>query len=340
MKKFIVLLVVCMFLFSSTFSTFAKEDNPGKNKGKSKTSYQLKEADDDGSKKSLKNLNKVAELKQLRTKDVKTYMERLRETKSERLEAAKKRSSELKEFASIAKKACRRKSDTTQCDEALGKINGHLMNIVDRLSEAFTNIKTKLEDADVEDKVDAVDKIEEYLEELELIKAELESAITSQEIKKIADQLRKKVMEYKKFLNGQNKKVYWGRIRGMLNKAENTKNKLKKLVGRLERTGVAVEKVERIETLLAEIDEKIEAVRLSVELEKKEGIKEALGELHEFLKTVVKQFGELGRFNMVREQLKIREREEIKNVEPQPIPEDEQEEDEDEEDDEEEEDDE
>ena len=299
LKKITTLFVLCIFFLSTLSVVYAeKQTDDGKRKDST-----IKNRDYKAVRAQKADVDSVVKKKMVGER-IKNFKE-FKKHRAKLLADAKERGKKLKDEAEKIKKHCTDEA-TADCKKALSKIREQLKKIVARITDAFTKITERIESSDLQNKDELLETLGEHLAELEILSEKITNAETRAELKEVKKELRELWKKHKTTIKRLKNKAYKGRVQGIINHAENVKNKLQKLAERLQSVDVAKDKVAKIEELLGQIDNKIVAIQTAVDLGEKDSVKKAIEELHTYLKRIVHHFNELGRMDDVKKELKIR----------------------------------
>ncbi len=290
MKKLFSILVLGLFLLSS-FSVAFAEEGRSKDDTKKRMDETVKERQEKIQDKALQRDIKLED-KQLKM----DKREEMRKTIKDRVDAAKLRKDGITDAAKILREQCKAK-DTTEgnCGEAFTKIKEHLTTVVDRMIEAFTALKQRMETSDTANKSPPLEKIDKALTELQALKTKIAEAKTRDELKAVMREVREKWVNFKQLLHEQQDDTYQHRARSLLEKATKVQDKLKQALERLKSSGTETERLAAIETALQAVDAQVLAVKQAISQNDKTLVKSSLQKLQDLLKEVAQQFFKAGK---------------------------------------------
>ncbi|GEM_PF-3406268 len=284
MKKTLGVFILCVFLLSSLSVVYAARDG-----SKTTDVARLQQREQ----KTVLKLEDSTEREQKRIE--------LREKMQKRVDAAKERKTAMEDAAKTLREQCRAKQTLEgNCGEAFTKIKEHLTKVVDRMIEAFTNLKTKLAAAsNADQQTEALTKIDTYLEKLKTAKADITAAKTRAELKKVMTDVRTLWVDYKQFLQKKSDELHFGRAKALLTKVERITTRLEQALAALKTADTANPKISAIETALAAVKAQVVVVRTKMAEQNKDALKDALNKLHDLLKAAVSSFKDAGKADTV-----------------------------------------
>src|SRR3989344_3024829 len=296
MKKIFGIFILCLFLLSSLSIAFAEESRGyGVRNTLEERQQSIQERQVQREAKLDERLTKIEEKRQ-----------ELRKKMQERLDAAKTRKDEIKDAADVLKIQCRLKCGadtkcitdqpmTGNCGEAFTKIKEHLTKTVDRMIEAFTALKSRLQSADTTIPSDQLQTIETALTTLQSLKDEITAAKTREDLKAVMTKVRETWVKYKQSFKERQIDAYKQRATSLLQKAERIQSVLKQALLRVKTNDADASQASAIEGAIQSIDTQITNVRQALNQGDKTVIKDSLQKLHDLLQNAIKQFKQAGK---------------------------------------------
>ncbi|HLC72306.1 MAG TPA: hypothetical protein VJH37_01870 [Candidatus Nanoarchaeia archaeon] len=286
MKQLLSIFLLSL-LFLSSFSVALAEENSsyGSRNRMEERQQQILEKQEQREAKLDERILKTEEKRQ-----------ELRQKMQERLDDAKTRKIAIDSNAQTLRERCRAQETMEgNCGEAFTKIKEHLTKTVDRMIEAFTALKSRLQSADTTIPSDQLQTIETALTTLQSLKDEITAAKTREDLKAVMTKVRETWVKYKQSFKERQIDAYKQRATSLLQKAERIQSVLKQALLRVKTNDADASQASAIEGAIQSIDTQITNVRQALNQGDKTVIKDSLQKLHDLLQNAIKQFKQAGK---------------------------------------------
>ncbi len=123
----------------------------------------------------------------------------------------------------------------------------HLLRSAETMIKILENLKTRVENSDIEDKTAAIETINNKIAKINEIKSKIEAineSTTNVDIKAISKELREEWTSFNKSLKLHSQNVFNNRMSGILVKAEKLETKLDRMLNKLKEQGFDTSLVE------------------------------------------------------------------------------------------------
>ena len=276
LKKIITLFVLLMFTLSSASLVYATSHGSAKAK--------------------VKNANmRAVQAQQLDPMDAKAHRMAVNDMRADRVAKARDRHQALRDHAKTLRESCA-DSDHADCVASVDKMKEHLHASLARIEELTSHLSDRLTDTFGSDAA-VTDAAHAELAEL---KATITNAKTVDELRDARKRLHDFWKDHKKQVERLKWKMWQGRVKGILHRAEAISNKLERMLEQTQKD-IPQDTVSKIEKLIAEIDSKVVMVEEAAKEHKTAAVNEAIHELHALLKQIVRHFKDHGHGNKVRD---------------------------------------